>query len=498
MSDHYEVIVAGSGAGGGIIAAELAQAGRSVLLLEAGPRLTARDFTRWEAHANHTIWFPVAFADSEEGGPPIPMLRGRVTGGTTTVNTKVALRIIDEDYRKWHDAAAIMGDTGEPFSEADLAPHYERIERRLGVRPRTDWQQCVKTVAPAFEQAGMPLHPVDSYTDVNCTRCGSCLQGCPTNAGKNTFNVYIQDAVVNAGLTLKSDATVTRVVIEDRGQGLQATGVQWTDAEGATRSAGADIVVVAGGALATPGILLRSGIRELAGNSPSSMQIGRHLGFHAAQIVTGVFDEIQDAHDVYPITAHSMQRMRDADGGYIIEASTVQDPIGASVALAREDGTPVWGQELVDVMKNYRRLAGLLTLVNDENNGQCFVDAKGRDRYSYHFTESERRRIAESQTAAAAILRSAGATQVYATGVVSTHVQGSCRMGSDPERSALNSHAESHDVKRLFVGDSSVIPRVISVNPSLTIMAMADRTAEYLIGDEHGYLPAAHRMAVTA
>jgi choline dehydrogenase-like flavoprotein len=193
-----------------------------------------------------------------------------------------------------------------------------------------------------------------------------------------------------------------------------------------------------------------------------------------------------------------MQRMRDADGGYIIEATTVQDPIGASVALAREDGTPVWGQELVDVMKNYRRLAGLLTLVNDENNGQCFVDAKGRDRYSYHFTESERGRIAESQTAAAAILRSAGATQVYATGVVSTHVQGSCRMGSDPARSALNSHAESHDVKRLFVGDSSVIPRVISVNPSLTIMAMADRTAEYLIGDEHGYLPAAHRMAVTA
>jgi choline dehydrogenase-like flavoprotein len=491
VSEHYDVIVAGSGAGGGIIAAELAQAGRDVLLLEAGPHLTARDFTRWEAHANHTIWFPLAFADSEDGGAPIPMLRARVIGGTSTVNTKVALRIIGEDYRKWHDAAGIVGDSGEPFGEIDLAPHYERVERRLGVRPRTDWQHCVATLAPAFEQAGVPLHAVDSYTDVNCMRCGSCLQGCPTNAGKNTFNVYIQDAVINAGLTLKSDSTVTRAVIEDRGNGLEATGTEWTDAEGVPQAATADVVVIAGGALATPGILLRSGIRELAGNSPSSMQIGRHLGFHAAQIITGLFDEIQDAHAVYPITAHSMQRMRDADGGYIIEASTVQDPIGASVALSREDGTPVWGRELVDVMKNYRRLNGLLTMTNDENNGQCFLDAKGRDRYSYHFTDPERRRIAESQSAAAQVLRSAGATQVFVTGVVSTHVQGSCRMGSDPERSALNSHAESHDVKRLFVGDSSVIPRVMSVNPSLTVMAMASRTAQYLIDNEHGYLPAA-------
>jgi choline dehydrogenase-like flavoprotein len=318
VNEHHDVIVAGSGAGGGIIASELARAGRDVLLLEAGPRLTARDFTRWEAHANHTIWFPVAFAGSEDGGPPIPMIRGRVTGGTSTLNTKVALRIIEEDYGKWYDAAGITGDGGEPFCEADLAPYYERVERRLGVRPRTDWQQCVKTVAPAFERAGVPLHPVDSYTDVNCTRCGSCLQGCPTNAGKNTFNVYIQDAVVNSGLSLRPESTVTRIEIVDRGRGLEATGVEWTDADGARHSAGADVVVVAGGALATPGILLRSGIRELAGNSPSSRQIGENLGFHAAQIITGLFHEIQDAHDVYPISAHSLQRMRDADGGYII------------------------------------------------------------------------------------------------------------------------------------------------------------------------------------
>jgi choline dehydrogenase-like flavoprotein len=444
------------------------------------------------------MWFPIAFADCETGGPPVPLLRARVIGGTSAVNTKVALRIIDQDYRKWQEAAAITNDNSDPFGAADLTPHYERVEHRLGVRVRNDWQQCVKTVAPAFAAAGFPLESVDSYTDVNCMRCGSCLQGCPTNAGKNTFNTYIQPAVINAGLTLRPDATVTRVVIEDRGNGLEATGVEWTDADGSGQSATADIVVVAAGALATPGILLRSGIRELAGNSPSSMLVGKNLGFHAAKIVSGLFDEIQDAHDVYPITAHAMQKMRDEDGGFSLEAATVQDPIGASVSISHLDGTPLWGQELVDVMKQYRYLCGVLTMANDENNAQCYVDDSGRDRYSYHFNEREQQRIDDSEAAAVDILRRAGAREVYTTGVVSTHVQGSCRMGADPQRSVVNSHAESHDVKRLFVGDSSVIPRVISVNPSLTIMALASRTAQYLIGDEHGYLPAADRVPAAA
>ena len=70
-------------------------------------------------------------------------------------------------------------------------------------------------------------------------------------------------------------------------------------------------------------------------------------------------------------------------------------------------------------------------------------------------------------------------------------------MGADPQRSVVDSHAESHDVRRLFVGDGAAVPRTLSVNPSLTIMAMASRTAQYLIGEEHGYLPAAHPVAVT-
>jgi choline dehydrogenase-like flavoprotein len=166
----------------------------------------------------------------------------------------------------------------------------------------------------------------------------------------------------------------------------------------------------------------------------------------------------------------------------------VQDPIGFATALCDEHDRPLWGQELVDAVHKYRYFTGLLTMVSDENNGTVWVDDAGNDRYSYAWNEVERERIDHSTEFARDVLLRAGAKRVFQTGVLSTHNQGSCRMGSDPQRSVVNAHGESHDVRRLFVGDGSVIPRTLSVNPSLTIMSLASRLAAYIDADEHGYL----------
>ena len=496
MSERYDAIVVGSGAGGGVVAGELAQQGRSVLLFEAGPYKTAADYMRWEARATHEMWWPIAFAEPPAPDqPPVVMFRGRCVGGTTAINTKVALRPTGQDYQKWHAAAGLQNDRGEPFAEADLLPHIERVERRLGVRRRDDWQQCVHTVVPGFQALDAELESVVSYTDPNCMRCGSCLQGCPTNAGKNTLNTYIQPELVSGGIELRADCPVLRVTIEDRGDGLEATGVEYLARDGGVQHAQADVVVVAAGTLATPSVLLRSGIRDATGGSPSSMLIGRNLGFHPARLVEGLFDEIQDAHMVYPITAHCMKFQRDEDGGFVVEASTVQDPIGFATALCDEHDRPLWGQELVDAVHNYRYYTGLLTMVSDENNGTAWVDEDGNDRYSFAWSELERERIDRSTQFARDVLLAAGAKRVYQTGVLSTHVQGSCRMGSDPARSVVDAHGECHDVRRLFVGDGSVVPRTLSVNPSLTIMALASRLASYLDSGEHGYF---RRVAASA
>jgi choline dehydrogenase-like flavoprotein len=478
MSEHYEVVVVGSGAGGGVVAGELAERGRRVLLLEAGPHKTAADYMRWEARASHELWWPPAFAEPEGApGPPLILFRGRCVGGTTAINTKVALPPDDEDYAKWQKA-------GAPFTDGDLRPHLERVEQRLGVRERSDWQRCVHTVVPGFNALGAELEPVVSYTDENCMRCGSCLQGCPTNAGKSTLNTYIHRPWVQGTLELRADCDVRRVVIED----AEARGVEYVGPDGVTHVVTGDVVVVACGALATPGLLIRSGLR--------GSEVGRHLGFHPARLVEGLFDEPQDAHMVYPISAHCMKFRHDADGGYIVEASTIQDPIGFATALCDEQGLPMWGDELVQTVARYRYFTGLLTMVNDENHGTAWVDEAGNDRFSFAWSESERERIDSSLAFAREVLLAAGAKRVLQTDVLSTHIQGGCRMGSDPERSVVNMHGESHEVRRLFVGDSSVIPRTLSVNPSLTIMALGTRLADYLAADERGYLAgAAHAAA---
>ena len=479
MTERFDVVVVGSGAGGGVVAGELADRGRRVLLLELGPHLTAADFTRWEAKATHDIWWPIRFALINGGtGGAMPLLGGRCVGGTTTVNTKVALRAHKNDYAKWHAASGIVGAGGTPFGASDLGPHYDQVERRLGVRERSDWRKSVRTVEPAFRALGAPLEPVMSYTDANCMSCGSCLQGCPTNAGKSTLNTYIHDAWATGRLELHAGARVERVVIEDG----EAKGVEYVS-DGALRRVDAGAVVIAAGALNTPQLLLRSGLPD----TPSSRLVGRNLGFHPVRLVFGLFDEPQDAHMVYPITAHAMAHQHDEDGGFVIEATTMMDPIGFATSVEDENG-PLWGDALVETLRGFRHWIGMLAMVNDDNNGSVTVGEDGAESFAAAFTEIELSRTDAALDFARDVLTTAGAATVRWTGLISTHVQGTCRMGSDPERSVVDADAQSWDVKRLYVGDGSVVPRTLSVNPSLTFMALADRLAAHLHADPHGYL----------
>jgi choline dehydrogenase-like flavoprotein len=478
VKPEFDVVVVGSGAGGGVVAGELAQRGRDVLLLELGPHLTAADFTRWEAKATHDLFWPLRLA-SLPGGEMLALLAGRCVGGTTTINTKVALRAHERDVAKWHASTDLTNDRGAPFSAADLEPYYDRVEQVLGVRERRDWSKSVRTVEAGFRALDTELEPVRSYTDANCMCCGSCLQGCATNAGKSTMNTYIHDALAQDLLELRANAAVERVLIEDSADGLRATGVKYVDAAGERHIVRAGTVVVAAGALNTPQLMIRSGL--------DSEPIGRHLGLHPVRLVYGLFDEPQDAHMVYPITAHCMDFQHDEDGGFVIEATTIQDPIAFATTLCDEGG-PLWGQRLVEAARGFRRWVGLLALVNDDNNGAVAVDGNGGERFEVAFQPNELERIDSAFRFSREVLEAAGATQICWTGLASTHVQGTCRMGDDPAASAVDRNGESHDVKRLFVGDASLVPRTLSVNPSLTIMALATRLAEHLDADPSGYL----------
>jgi choline dehydrogenase-like flavoprotein len=141
-------------------------------------------------------------------------------------------------------------------------------------------------------------------------------------------------------------------------------------------------------------------------------------------------------------------------------------------------------------VRSFRRWAGILAMVNDENNASVGVDDAGGERFDIAFNDAERERLDRSFEFSRKVLEASGARQVCWTGLASTHVQGSARMGDDPASSAVDRNGESHEVKRLFVGDGSLVPRTMSVNPSLTIMALATRLADHLDADPAGYLAA--------
>jgi choline dehydrogenase-like flavoprotein len=476
--DRADVVVVGSGAGGGLIATELGRRGLDVLVVEAGDLRSAESYTRFELRSRRHLWWPTRFAEThDDGSEPMPLLAGRCVGGTTVINTKVAMRAAPFDVGKFHERTGLRAADGRPFDAAELAPWYDRVEAMLGVRERSDWTPSVHRVRPGFQALGTDLEPVRSYTDFNCSRCGSCLDGCPTNAGKSALNTFLAPAFGRGEVRLRAGTSVTRVVIDDAGPTPQVDGVEAVDVAG-TGIIEAPIVVLAAGSLNTPQILLRSP-DYVAIDSPSTRLVGRTLGLHPSRLVYGLFDEPQDCHRAYPISAHCLARQRDADGGFVVEATTIQEPVALAESLVDERSRPLWGRALADVMGRYRYWAGLLVMATDENTATVELDERGNGRFRKRFSAVERERIDAGLAFASDALLAAGASRVVTTGLFSTHHQGSAPMG-DPDRSVVDATGRSHDVAGLYVGDGSLIPASLSVNPSLTIMALASKVAGHL------------------
>jgi choline dehydrogenase-like flavoprotein len=462
LPEEAEVVVVGSGAGGGLIAAELGRHGHDVLLLEAGGLYPASTHIRFELEARNRLWWP---ARHTEGDEPVALLAGRCVGGSTVINTKVAMRAAPFDIAAFHEQSGLLGEGGDPFTPEDLAPWYAEVERLLGVRERADWTPAAHRLRDGMTALGASFEPVRSYTDHNCTRCGSCLQGCPTNAGKSVLNTVIAPALGRDEIRLRTRTTAERVLISDG----SVTGVACDT--GVVR---ARTVILAAGAIGTPRILLNS--PDYA-RTRGARLVGRTLGLHPARLVYGRFDEPQDCHRVYPITGHGLDRQRE----FLIEGPTVQDPVSFAESLLDAGDRPLWGKPLAESLRAYRNWAGFLVMAGDENTGVIDLDVRGEPVIAKRFSRAERARIDAGREFAVAALLAAGAREVLWTGLSTSHVQGSAPMGADPRRSVVDGYGRSHDVAGLYVGDASIVPASLSVNPSLTIMALAARIAGHLV-----------------
>ncbi len=485
MPYDFDAIIVGSGAGGGPVAWQLTEAGKRVAIIEAGGFYTTIDFNRFELVQLRKLWWKPRWTSNYEIGydEEIALGMGRCVGGSTTIFTAVAARAPDFNFKEWHEASSIMNGNGEAFSLEDLVPFYEQVEKDTSVRKYTEWDEGLKKIDSGFRKIGHPFSPVEAYITPKCDQSG-CLYGCPTEAKRGTLVSYIIPAVL-IGAQIYYNSTVTKVLFSKgfEDDKPKAEGVEFVNEAGEKTRLTSKIVIVAAGALNTPLLLLDSGIKEVVGNTRSVEQIGRNFAVNTAAIVFGKFEEVLNNWLLHPLSGYMMDFIQKEKGGFLLEASEVMEgPLGFAELTIDEDRIPLWGSRQKDVMKNYKHYAGVFINIHDENDGRIFKDPEtGQEKFHKPVTVENKARFRAAKSLCREAMFAAGAKETLETVYISHHVQGSCRMGEDPSRSVVNSFCESHDVQGLYVADGSIIPSVIDVNPSLTIMALSRRLGNHLL-----------------
>jgi choline dehydrogenase-like flavoprotein len=493
LRERADVCVVGSGAGGAVVASELAAAGLSVVVLEQGHHWTSRDFTQREEEMLPRLFEEAGMRQTVDGG--VVILQGRNVGGSTVHNLCYAFRTPPEILRMWRDEH----DLPELSDEAMEGP-FRRVEERLKVKPILEHEVNAlnRLVRQGCETLGYSGF-VTRHNRENCVLSGYCILGCSYDAKQSMLVTYVPSADA-AGARIHANARAERIEIEGgRARRVLGHAVDGAGRPGARIEVEAKVIVLSAGAVASPDLLLRSGLAN------SSGQVGRNLHLHPAVMAAGVFDEEIHPYRGIPQSYYVDEFIdleRDPHRGVILMPIT-GFPILTSVNL------PGFGRAHFERMKSFSRTAGLLALLHDRSSGSVAPGkslSKPEIRYALEPGDAEQ--LADGLLRCTEVLLAAGAREVLvpylrdplllrpgddlvairrrgvAIGgiqIASTHPQSTCRMGGDPASSVVNAFGETHDVPGLFVADMSVFPTSLGAPPQITTAALADRTAHHVI-----------------
>ena len=494
-----DVVVVGSGAGGSVIAESLAGSGYDVLVIEQGPYETSETFRQDEMRMMQKLFQQSGTAATTDLS--FVLLAGRGAGGGTTVNWNTCLKPPNRILSEWESEFGIDGVTGPGFA-ARLDAVWRAIgvnasESQLNGNNRALWDGCR---ALGYKE-GSDFHVIERNA-VGCNeRCDFCTYGCIYAAKQSTALTFLPSAQ-EKGARFVFDARVERVVIE----GGTAKGVVATcESNGRTSvlEVGAKVVVAASGGVETPALLLRSGVKD--------KNVGSYLRLDPTVAVGGVFDKPVDPWRGPPQTV-AVWKFIDLDGryhGFWIEAAPAHPGLVA-LSIPWVNGR----QHKEFMVQYYARSSASIVLLRERSSGKVAVDREGYARVSYNLERADRDNLVRGMEETAKILAAAGAVGVWTThnsqvfagdgkkpvtpsdldsfasslhreGIIynrmmlySAHLMGSCRMSADPSLGPTSPSGELHSVKNLFIGDACVFPTTPAVNPMISIMAMADRTAE--------------------
>ncbi|HYK97239.1 MAG TPA: GMC family oxidoreductase [Candidatus Acidoferrales bacterium] len=547
--DDADVIVVGLGAAGGVIAAELAEAGLRVIAVEAGPAAGRASTDEREFQVRRALfWNEPENLVVNDG----LVMRGSYLARNIGVGgplhwTTITYRFHPSDFRVRSTSGHVSGTSVAdwPIGYEDLEPYYARADRAIGVAgvaganpfegrrsapfplPAVPFTRAASRFADAARRLGYAPYATpaavltaDRGDRRACDLCGHCSHyECFRLAKGNTRDSVLARAARSGRIDIRAGARVERVLTDPR-SGL-ATGVRYRDARG-RRDVTARTVVLANGAAYQARMLLLSTSRaHPRGLANSSGLVGRNLMFHTNVMAWGTFEELLYA-DRGPQTAAAFDdldedRPRERHGASFVRGAAILGGIplvfaGGPLAFANAagltaplpSGVPPWGAEFRDFLaRAYARHLGAYALCEDlpmeENRVELDPTLRLADggpglriHYRYHRNTLEMEAFMAERVAA--VVREAGAREVLTqrsavpAGMYAGHHMGTVRMGTDPAKSVTDPDGRAHDVPNLYLAGSGTFVTSAGVNPTGTIWALAYRTAD-AIARAHGVAP---------
>ena len=484
-----EVCVIGSGAGGATAAAILAAAGKDVIVLEAGNYFDDADFDGAELGGFQNLYTEGGFAATADHS--VGLLAGECLGGGTVINYCTSFRTPDDVRSEWAAAGARW------FASDEYTKSLDAVCARLHVNLDHNRISAREQILDRGLRA-LGWH-VDSMPRnvIGCDQgrvCGYCGYGCSLGAKQSASKTWLADAQAHGA----------RLVVETRAQRIRieagiATGVEARSKNGHRVTVRCKTVIATCGAIHTPALLLRSGLRN--------EHIGRHLHLHPVSNVCGVFDE-----EIRPwegtMQAIYSDEHRNLTGNYGVKyETTALQPVIAVAVLPWRDP-----QHYRSLLSRLSQTTAIGVLLRDRDGGRVTIDRQGHPVSHYALSSFDRAHLRKGFIAAAKILEAAGARQIFSPhakwcsyepirsgsldsftramdsagwdsgrlALFSFHIQGTARLGGSPKTSAINPDGQTWEARNLYVMDGSSFPSASGVNPMISIEAIAHRTASRL------------------
>lgn len=486
-----DTLVIGTGAGGAVVAKELAEAGKDVLMMEEGGKFTTDDFRHATTHERYLAMYRDGGFTASLGQPPVVIPLGKTLGGTTTINSGTCFRLPEKVLQSWQRDFGL-----NVLSHPDLQKYFERVETHLGVA-RSSSQvlganyQIIDSGVTRLGLSGRAL----ARNAPDCVGSGECCFGCPSGAKLSMNQSYVPLALKN-GAKLITHLRAQKIITKNhRVLYVDAVRVDATSGKPVQKNQKVRIhpqnLIVSCGTLYTPILLKASGIAK------QSKALGRHLTIHPTGKVVAIYH-----HDVR--------------GQYGVPQSYELDSLHDQGIMFESIFYPPWlmaanfshlGDKHFSLMTQYEKMAVFAFLISDEPNGRVVGLPGGKPLVFYNFGDREHRLFLQGLRFLCRVMLASGAKEVHPCvhGVekitkeadieslhekrvtkkhlesAAFHPLGTCRMGLDPRESVVNADLKVHGYENLHVCDGSIFPSSLGVNPQMTIMAFATRLAHHLV-----------------